>query len=304
MEQDRWTQIEPLIRETIEQLNQSKKASLSTKLIGGSLVSVVLMMILIKPFGPFMIIISLAIGFGSFFAYYHYKHNKIYKAQVVPKLVEAICPGATYDAHGSLDKEVIKAGGLYNVGWGERYNNEDTIRGKIDKTDFVYSEVKLSHTQSNGKSSHEVIDFIGFVFEADFNKYFKGKTIVTTHRFSLTGDAVGLFSKLSRIHLEDVNFENRYKSYATDDQEARYILSPALQQRIMLMHDTFRSQLGDDELSISFHDSRMLIMVPSRHDRFEVEYTLEGVKKDFLALTVFIDIVNQLNLNLRIWTKE
>ena len=315
METNLWSQVEPQIKANIEALAKRKSADTLRILIGGTMLTILLLIITMSfalnvahDCPPFIIILSLlisfGIGYGSIYAYYRNKHSQQYKAEVVPVLLKTICPGATYHPKGALDKEVIKSSHLYNVSWGERYKNEDTICGKVDKTDFIYSEVTLSHTQSNGKSSHEVIDFKGFVFEADFNKYFNGLTIVTSKHVMLTGDAVGLFSSLNRCKLEDVNFENRYKTYTSNDQEARYILSPALQQRILAMNDTFRTQLGDSELSISFHDSRMLIMVPSRTDRFEVKYNMEGVKKDFLALTVKIDIVNQLNLNLRIWTKE
>lgn len=317
MENNLWTKIEPQIRDTIQELDNRHQAARPKILLYGGIISAGIIF-LINAFSrgfllqgslpfPFVLLflaIPCAIGFGIVYAIYHNQHNKTYKAEVVPKLIDAICPGSTYSPQGTLGKEIIQAGGLHDVSLGKRYHNEDTIRGKVDKTDFVYGEVKISHIQSDGKNSREVTDFQGFVFEADFNKYFQGKTIVTSQRHALTGNAVGLFSSLSRIHLEDINFEERYKTYGTNDQEARYILSPALQQRILQMHDTFRQQLGDKELSISFHDSRMFIMVPSSTNRLEVKYDLEGVKRDFLALTLMIDIVNQLNLNLRIWTKE
>lgn len=304
MTTNKWTDIEPQIREVIDKMKQHNQSLLPRMLGLGTLISVLLMILLVRLFGGFGIILALVAGFGSIFYYYYHQRNKEYKAQVVPKMVEAICPGATYSPQGTFDKNIIRASRLYDVSWGEHYKNEDTIRGKVDKTDFVYSEVTLSHTQSNGKTSYEVIDFQGFVFEADFNKHFPGTTIVTSHRFTLTGNFNGLFSDMKRCHLEDVDFEHAYCTYATNDQEARYILSPALQQRILNMHHQFCTQLGDKELSISFHEGRMLIMVPSKKDRFEVKSDIEGVKQDFLALALMIDIVEQLNLNLRIWTKE
>lgn len=310
METNLWTQVEPQIKANIEALAARNRAVRPMIFLIGTVVSVLLLTLVMRifhSFPPFMlfgVLVSVGIGFGIPYAYFRHKHSQQYKTEVVPVLLKTICPGATYHPKGILDREVIKASHLHNAGWGERYKNEDTIVGKVDKTDFIYGEVTLSHMQSNGKSTYEVIDFKGFVFEADFNKYFNGLTIVTSKHVTLTGDATGLFSRLKRCRLEDVTFEERYKTYTSDDQEARYILSPALQQRILEMNDTFRTQLGDSELSISFHDSRMMIMVPSHTDRFEVKYDLEGVKKDFLALTVMIDIVNQLNLNLRIWTKE
>lgn len=304
---DAWSQVEPIVRTSIEELELARQESKKSILIYGSLIAGILIFLAVCAgfaITFFMIAIPAIIGYGIVYLVARSEHNRKYKKEVVPKLVQAICPGATYSPEGTFDKEIIKASRLYDVSWGEMYKNEDTIRGKIDKTDFVYGEVKLSHMQSSGKSSVEVIDFRGFVFEADFNKHFPGTTVVTSQRFSLTGDCRGLFSDMSSCHLEDVAFEELYHTYTTNDQEARYILSPALQHRIIEMHRQFRTQLGDDDLSISFHHGRMLIMVPSNTDRFEIKYDLEGVKKDFLAFALMVDIVNQMNLNLRIWTKE
>lgn len=235
--------------------------------------------------------------------YYKSKHNAIYKALVMPKIVQTISPGATYDPKGSITKEMIKQADLYDVDWGEDFECEDTIRGKVGETEFVYSELTLSHQQHTGKTTTTIIDFQGFVFEADFNKYFGGITVLSTdHAHLMSRHAI--FSKLKRCHLEDVNFDKLYTCYTSDDQQARYILTPALQHRIMEMNRTFIEQLHDRELSISFHDGRMLIMVPSETNRFEVKYETSQVMQDFLALTTMIDIVEMLNLNLRIWSKE
>lgn len=244
-------------------------------------------------------IIGWGIGCLIMYLVYENNRNKQYKDEVMPQIVNSICPGATYHPDGNISKKVIEAADLYEV---HDYRNEDTIRGKIDKTDFVYGEVTLSHVESNGKNTRTVIDFQGFVFDADFNKDFKGITKLSTEKVHLS--AHSLFSALCRCKLEDVNFEKTFSTYSTNDQEARYILSPALQQRILEMYDVFRSQLCDRDLSISFHHGRMTIMVPSSTNRFEVKYTVDEVKKDFIALCIMVDIVEMLNLNLRIWTKE
>lgn len=302
-----WNEIEPKIRPTVEKLANRQREDLPKVLvIGGLLSAPALGFVFSVGRGAFLVIgtiVALVVCLGGVYAIFHYFRNQDFKEKVVPTIVEAICPGATYSAKGTFDKNIIQNSRLYDMRWGEIYRCEDTIRGKVDKTDFVYSEVRLSHMQSSGKATYEVIDFQGFAFEADFNKYFNGTTVVTTQRFSLTGK-VGFLSDLQRIHMEDPRFEKTYTTYATDDQEARYILSPALMERILSMHESFRTQLGDEEISISFNGSRMLIMVPSKTDRFEVKYDMEGVKKDVMAFALLVDIVNQLNLNLRIWTKE
>lgn len=300
--QDKWSLVEPQLREKIEALAQEKAESMKYVAIYGTLLGLVFSIFGYAMFGLLGVIVSVAAGIGLVYASYYQHLNAKYKREVVPAMVQTICAGATYSAEGTFKKELIKASDLYEAGWGEHYKNEDTIRGKVGSTDFVYSEVKLSHIQSTGKSSTEVIDFQGFAFEADFNKHFPGHTALSSEQMHLMG-RMGL-SSMKHITLEDVDFNSRYRIYTTNDQEARYILSPALQQRIMQMDDTLQREAGAKELSMSFKEGRLLIMCQSHEDRFEVKYKLEEVRRDFMALCCMLDIIEQLNLNLRIWTKE
>lgn len=304
--QELWTQVEAKVREKVAEVDGSRSKSVTDTLVNGIFVGLALTLIICCISGTFhfwFILIGFGIGWLIFIIYYHNKRNQQYKAQVIPIIVEAICPGATYSPEGTLTKDMIKASRLYNCGWGEQFKNEDTIRGIVGKTTFSFGEVELYHMQQSGKTTVKVTDFKGFVFEADFNKYFKGITLLSSEKFRLSTH-LGLFSGLDRCTLEDVRFEDAFRTYTDNDQEARYILTPALQERILTMFSTFKRYLGSWDMSISFHDDCMLIMVPSSTDRFEVKYSVEEVKKDFFALQMMIDIVEQLNLNLRIWTKE
>lgn len=304
--QELWTQVEARVREKVAEVENSKSQSNMDALIYGIFLGLALTLVVTCVSGTFsfwFVIVCFIIGWIFFGIYYHNKRNKQYKAQVMPIIVEAICPGATYNPEGTLSMDMIKASRLYDCGWGEKFTNEDTIRGKVDKTAFAYGEVELYHMQQSGKTTVKVTDFKGFVFEADFNKYFNGITLLSSEKLRLATH-LGLFSGLSRCTLENVNFEDEFRTYTNNDQEARYLLTPALQERILKMFQTFKRDLGSWDLSISFHDNCMLIMVPSRENRFEVKYSVEDVKKDFFALQMMIEIVEQLNLNLRIWTKE
>lgn len=298
-----WESVEPKIQEVLDELVNKRKADWPFVFMaggGGGLLLSCLISCLIG-YTTIFLVISLIIGMVVAYLYKESKRNQVYKQKVMPRLLELVCPGATYNPKGDMPYSVISSSKLLRTGLD--YHNEDTIRGRVGNTDFIYGEAKLSHMEGTDKNRHEVIDFKGFVFEADFNKDFNGITVLSSQGFKLWSN-LGLFSKLSRCHLEDARFEGKYRTYATDDQQARYILTPALQERIMSMNQTFSKELGDADLSMSFHDSRMLIMVPSHTNRFEVKYSVADVKKDYLALTLMIDIVDMLNLNLRIWSKE
>lgn len=232
--------------------------------------------------------------------YFTRGHNKTYKARVVPELVNTVIPGAQYTPKGLIQKKDLKESRLYNFKKGKCCSSEDSITGRIGKTDFLFSEVRITHQEDDGNgSSDTVYDLTGFVFVADFNKYFKGHTVLSSNKKNLDIDT-GMFSSLKRCVLEDINFEKLYTTYTTDDQQARYILSPGLQHRIMELNSFFNYR----EMGISFFDDKMMILLDSNTDHFEVKYNLESVKRDLVALSLLCDIVEQMNLDLRIWSKE
>lgn len=229
---------------------------------------------------------------------YKKKHTRTYKAQVVPKLVDSVFPGASYSPKGMLSKKDLKETGLFKFKREHNFESEDTISGRIGKTDFTFCEIRISHQERDGEDSYKTVyDFFGFAFIADFNKHFQGRTLFSSCKSHLN---ISKFSDLKPCVIEDLEFEKRFTTYASDDQQARYIITPGLQHRILDLNDFFDNQ----ELGISFHDGLMFMIVDSGTDHFEVHYDFDGVKRDLFALSLLGDIVEQMNLNLRIWTKE
>lgn len=304
-----WERLRPIIMAHVEQVKAEQQATAGKVvgygvLLGGALFGLFYALVG-QAMGGYAVIgflVCALIGCGVVYSHYYAKRNKAFKAQIVPQIVEAVCPGARYTAEGDVDRSVITSARLYNVGRSHTFKWEDTIRGRVGQTDFVYSEGEISHVEQQGKTTTTVVDFKGFIFEADFNKDFHALTVLSSERGHF-GLLTSLFSRLKRCHLENVDFDKRYTTYTSDDVEARYLLTPALQERIMTLHEQMRRRLDIRHINISFHDGRMLIMVPTSANRFEVKDTVEAVQEDFLALCLMIDIVAYLNLNCRIWTK-
>jgi len=91
--------------------------------------------------------------------------------------------------------------------------------------------------------------------------------------------------------------------YGTDPVEAHYILSPALMERIL----TFKGRAGNIELS--FTDSKIYIAIPYRENLFEANIfspitSYSKLESYNYHLQLVAGIVEELNLNNRIWTKE
>jgi hypothetical protein len=111
-------------------------------------------------------------------------------------------------------------------------------------------------------------------------------------------------SRPKLVKLEDIEFEKAFAVYGTDQIEARYILSTSLMQRIM----EFRKKTGKN-IAMSFIDSNVFIGIPVSKELFEaplfstlVSYPMIAEYYNYLAMC--IGIVEDLDLNTRIWTKE
>ena len=176
------------------------------------------------------------------------------------------------------------------------YYSEDLIGGKIDKTDIYFSEILARKETKNGKNTSIDTIFEGILFTADFNKHFKGKTIVTEH---------GFFDFFARktIELENPDFKKLFVVYADDPIEARYILTPTLMEKILYLNKKWNGGLR-----LSFIDSQLTIAIPMNHNFFEISvWSKVDVKnqwiEDWTIVSDLIKIVSDLDLNTRIWTK-
>lgn len=197
----------------------------------------------------------------------------------------------------------------------DRYSSEDQVSGTAGKTNFYFSEVhaeyKTETRDSKGRKQttwHEI--FKGIIFAADFNKNFRGVTIV---RPKDIGSAIGswiakavpiLFSgKSQQVELENIEFSKTFITVSTDQIEARYILTPALMDKIHELNSRCNYTI-----SLSFIDSHLYIAFPLNENYFEppVYKSLldpSCLERDISLIQFMYGIVKELDLNTRIWGK-
>jgi len=237
-----------------------------------------------------------------------------FKNQVVALIVKYISPDLVYCPENGISEARFSASGIFQKRI-DRYRCEDMVRGTADKTRIEFSEVhaeyKTETRDSKGRRHtqwHTI--FKGLFFIADFNKHFRGRTFVFPDTAEkLLGRFGQVFQKMDQQHgelvkLEDPVFEKEFAIYSTDQVEARYILSPALMRRML----EFKRKTGS-KVYFSFTGGEVNIGISSQKNRFEpkvfstvldIELAREFVSDLHLAL----GIVDDLNLNTRIWTKE
>jgi len=264
---------------------------------------------------PFLAVSPVAI-FGVIVLVRTYKKRMSYrekfKNEVVREIVNVIDPDWKYEPNQCISNSEYRSSDLFRQSV-DRYRGDDLICGKIDKTDFrcseLHTEYKTVTTDKDGRRKetwHTI--FKGLFFHADFNKEIKGKTYIepdTAERlFGKFGQKLQTSSKGKLVKLENPEFEKIFAVFGTDQTEARYILTPTIMEALVNIYKMYKRRMH-----ISFIGSRVYIAMSFTKNLFEPKIFSSGVNFKEIEFMYNLFMVNQtiiqeLNLNTRIWTKE
>lgn len=238
-------------------------------------------------------------------------YRQSFKNKIITKITAYMDENLAYSPEGTVPKEAFMRSAIFQQSC-EYYKGEDHFNGMLDKTAVEFSEVVAKHKTSSGtgsdrKESYSTI-FKGIFFVADFNKNFQGHTVVLPDTAEkLLGKfgqrLQGMSSRGKLVKLEDPEFEKEFCVYADDQVEARYILSTSLMQRILEFKRKWNTKVF-----LSFRDSKVYIAIRMNKNLFETRLFKSIVDYKFIEentyfLTLLTGIVDDLNLNTRIWTK-
>ena len=162
--------------------------------------------------------------------------NKTYKQIVVTRVVAALGQGMTYSAESRFTKQDFIEMDLFEKKV-EKWRAEDEVCGRRNAVTYSILEGKATRTEGSGKNRRTVTIFKGSIVRLDFNKNFLGQTVVVPDSESkILGGLFGESStrrKKDICRLENVVFEKEYSVYGSDQQEARYILTPKMMELIL-----------------------------------------------------------------------
>jgi hypothetical protein len=190
-----------------------------------------------------------------------------------------------------------------------RYKGDDYVFGKIGQTQIEFCELNALHETRSGKHKTVTIIFKGLFFIADFNKDFSSQTVVlpdlAEKAFGFLGQKLQAmnFSRGQLVKLEDPEFEQEFVVYSNNQIDARYILSLSLMERIV----DFKKKTGKD-ISLSFIGSKLFVAIPYNKPLFEPNIfktllNFDSIREYFDDLQLAVEIVEDMNLNTRIWSK-
>ena len=258
-----------------------------------------------------LVLIALA-SLGSCTNAYN-RRKRFFKQELVRAVIRELYPTLNYHPDRGISRREFQSIGLFKSRI-DRYHGEDLIEGRLGETDFVMSEIKAERreTSRSGKQSHTtyVKVFGGVMLIADFHKDFQGRTVVMPDVAErLFGKLFGNFlqnlnfSEKQLIKLEDPEFERLFVVYSDDQQESRYILTPAMMARLVGL----RRRLNRD-IYVGFWKSRMYLGIMTDENYLEARcFRREGEEDAYHRiageLTGLVSIIDELALNVRIWSK-
>lgn len=157
-----------------------------------------------------------------------------------------------------LSDDLIKKSLLINPY--NRHSGDDYFEGTYKDVGMVISEEEMRFKRSKGSSNV----FKGIIILLNFPKSFKGQTVVFKDW--------GLFNifhkpsyKFEHIKFEDINFEEKFEVYGTDQIEARYLLTTSFMERMLMVRDAFKGK----KIQFSFFENQLLIAIESSINMFE-----------------------------------
>ena len=233
-----------------------------------------------------------------------------FKQKVITKIVGYIDKNLTYIPQDHVSHGEFALSNIF-LHHADSYKGDDRVYGKIGATEINFSECIAKYRTKDSKGrTHYTTFFKGLFFIADFNKHFKGKTIVLPDTAEKLFGSIGSFLQkrnLARpelIKLEDPEFEKFFVVYADDQIEARYILSTSLMKRIC----DYKKK-SNKKIYLSFVASKVFVAVSYKKNLlepriFRTMLDFNIIKEYYEDLQLAISIVEELNLNTRIWSKQ
>jgi hypothetical protein len=249
---------------------------------------------------PFGLFIGGIVGFGLY-AWGSNALNKLAK-ETKQMLVEPVSAqfGMTFDIDCAPPAEINVFRSLGLVPSWDRARYEDMLTGQRGDAPFRFFEAHLEEkrttTDSKGRTRTTwVTVFRGQCLVARFHKEFNGVTKVFRDA-GFFNALMKLGQKGQRVKLEDPVFEKAFEVYATDQIEARFILTPDFMERLLKLEKTFQG----NRLRCAFSGGEMLLCVEGKN-RFEPGSMyrpmddlgrVRDILQDFAAVFLLIDAMS------------
>lgn len=246
--------------------------------------------------------------------YYYSKLVPFYRNTLVAKLVELVNPDYIYSPKELFDVNLFNNSELYSEK-ATRCQEGILIVGEVEKIPFYFAEVHAQYVSTNdeGKESYPSL-FYGLMFVADFNKHLQGRTFVVPDKDLRENFLTGKEKKThphygELVKLENPEFERIFSVYGDSQQEARYVLTPAMMEAMTNIYKQYKRKMyfsfvgSHMYCTVSFMSGIVLTRLFNPTGK-KTTTNLDDLKEPYKLLQLSELIIKEMNLNTRIWTKK
>ncbi|HEY3412268.1 MAG TPA: DUF3137 domain-containing protein [Armatimonadota bacterium] len=235
------------------------------------------------------------------------------------QVMRSLDPDCDFDAARYLESAEYELSGLFPDEY-NGFSGANYVHRKVGETEMAASNLNVtytwettrteSYTDSNGNTqtrtvteSHTDTRFSGLLLRFDAAKDFTGRVFIDPRRQSSRREGT------TEVLLPSSEFMGRFSVSATDEFAAHYLLSPATLERILALQARF-----NDPIHLSYVESCLYLGLPGVElgfgdapglfRRVREESVLRVVSQCRASLLFLDGLVEQLDLNTRIWTKQ
>lgn len=216
--------------------------------------------------------------------------NKL-KKSVMPTVMKAFGDFVWTNA-SVIDRFTLKETRLFDRF--EDKSDDDSFYGTYHGLHININETRLTYTTRDSDGHrHTHTEFRGVIAQIDFNKPFKGHTIIRQREF------LGTKKVYEEIKLEDPEFSKMYFVDGSDQIESRYILTTSFMERFKNVKKAFRAS----GIEASLKNNKILIAISTSKDMFklgDIKRPVNDTKQFNELLNEFVSIlaiVDELKLN-------
>ncbi len=191
------------------------------------------------------------------------EYTRSYKEKILPKLAKTFGE-FIYDVDGKIAMSALQPSKI--IPSFDKYKSEDYFKGTYKGVDMEFSEAHLTETRGSGKNRRRVTTFKGLIILLDMqSKKFLGHTILDKNKTALSEWFKEKTSQMKRARMVDPEFEKIFDAYTNDQVEARYLIAPLMIENLKGLYEEYDGKA----MNVAWYDSKMLIMISSKHNHFE-----------------------------------
>ncbi|MGF6846939.1 hypothetical protein QFZ51_002174 [Chitinophaga sp. W3I9] len=232
-----------------------------------------------------------------------YRHD--FKQRIVKPLISFIHPDYQYQPLNHASYEEFTESGLFEKK-AYQITGNDQVYGKLGEMNFQFCDLTVMHmplVTVRGQGPDTV--FCGSYFIGQFPRYFSTPVYVLSRNNSAAGEGyIQTWHLGKKVLPADAAFNKLFMVYAPDEVAAQQLLTPALMERMVALHERTGARLF-----ISFYNNRVYIGIDHGTDYFETTlnkslHNRQLLNNFFLDFMSMLQLAEDLKSNLPIWTSR